>query len=81
MPTDSTNDEKSRPRWLLPALAATGLLIVTAVGAYLLYGRELFQQLLLAIAVVVAWLGAQVGISIGSDPGRPWASREIVEEM
>jgi len=70
MPTDFTNDEKSRPRWLVPILVATSLLIVMAVGAYLLYGRALVQRPFLAIALVVAWLGALVGISIGSDPGR-----------
>lgn len=70
MPTDSTNDEKSRPRWLVPIVVATSLLIVMAVGAYLLYGRVLVQRPFFAIALVVAWLGALVGISIGSDPGR-----------
>jgi uncharacterized membrane protein len=40
-----------------------------AVGAYVLYGRELLQRPFLAIAVVIAWLGALAGISIGSDPG------------
>ncbi len=46
------------------------ILIIMAVGAYFLYGRELFQRPFLAIAVVIAWLGALVGISIGGDTGR-----------
>lgn len=69
MPTESSGNERSRPRWLVPILVCAGLLIVMAVGAHLLYGRELFQRPFLVVAVVVAWLGALVGISIGSDPG------------
>jgi small-conductance mechanosensitive channel len=61
---------QGRPRWLVPALVATSLLIVLAVGAYLVFGRELFQRPVLAIAVVAAWLGALVGIGIGSETGR-----------
>jgi hypothetical protein len=40
-----------------------------AVGAYFLLGRELFQRPFLIVAVVVAWLGALVGITIGGDTG------------
>ena len=70
MSTESKGSEQGKPRWLVLALVATSLLIVLAVGAYLVFGRELFQRPFLAIAVVIAWLGALVGISIGSDPGR-----------
>jgi len=70
MSTDSTNDEKSRPRWLVPILVASSLLIVMAVGAYLLFGRELFQRPFLAIALVIAWLGALVGVNISGDSDR-----------
>jgi hypothetical protein len=71
MSTQSQGSEQGRPRWLVPALLATSLLIALAVGAYFVFGRELFQRPILAIAVVVAWLGALVGITIGSEPGRP----------
>jgi type IV secretory pathway VirB2 component (pilin) len=50
-------------------LIAASVLIIVAVGAYLLFGRELFQRPFLIAAVVIAWLGALVGISIGSEPG------------
>jgi uncharacterized membrane protein len=69
MSAENHRSEKSRPRWLVPALVATSILIIMAVGAYVLYGRELLQRPFLALAVVIAWLGALVGISIGSDPG------------
>jgi hypothetical protein len=69
MSTGSKGVEQGKPRWLVPALVATSLLISLAIGAYLVFGRELFQRPLLAIAVVSAWLGALVGITIGSDPG------------
>jgi small-conductance mechanosensitive channel len=70
MPTESGGNEKGSLRWLVLILAAISILIVMAVGAYLFHGRELFQRPFLAIALVIAWLGALVGISIGSDPGR-----------
>lgn len=58
-----------RSRWLIALLMATGLLVIVAVGAYFLFGRELFQRPFLVVAVLVAWLGALVGISIPSDAG------------
>lgn len=69
MSTESKGSKQGKPRWLVPALVATSLLIVLPIGAYYVFGRELFQRPFLAIAVVVAWLGALGGISIGSDPG------------
>lgn len=71
MSTENNGSENSGPRWLVPVLVAATVLIVMALGAYLLYGRELFQRPFLAIAVVIAWLGVLVGISIGSETGRP----------
>jgi small-conductance mechanosensitive channel len=70
MPIENKGHEESRPRWLVPVLVAGTILIIMAVGAYFLYGRELFQRPLLAVAVVIAWLGALVGISIGGDTGK-----------
>jgi hypothetical protein len=69
MSIENDDSRKHRPRWLVRLLMATTLLVILALGAYLLYGRELFQRPFLVIAVVVAWLGALVGIGIGSDPG------------
>jgi amino acid transporter len=57
-----------RPRWLVGLLIATTVLIIVAVGAYLMFGRELFQRPFLVVAVVSAWLGALVGVSIGHEP-------------
>jgi small-conductance mechanosensitive channel len=65
----NVENEKSRSRWLIAFLMAACLLIVMAVGAYFLLGRELFQRPFLIVAVVVAWLGALVGITIGGDTG------------
>ena len=61
--------ERHRPRWLVGLLIAASVLIIVTVGADLLFGRELFQRPFLIAAVVIAWLGALVGISIGSEPG------------
>jgi hypothetical protein len=68
-PAGHVEKKKHRPRWQVGLLLATSLLVIMAVGAYFLYGRELFQRPLLAVAVVIAWLGALVGITIGSDTG------------
>ena len=61
--------EHHQPRWLVALLIATGLLVIMVVGAYFLLGRELFQRPFLVVAVLAAWLGALVGISIASEPG------------
>jgi uncharacterized membrane protein len=66
---ENHRSEESRPTWLVPALVATSILIIMAVGAYVVLARELLQRPFLALAVAVAWLGALVGITIGSDPG------------
>ena len=68
-PDRDVEHEKHRPGWLVGLLIATVVLIIVAVAAYLLFGRELFQRPFLIAAVVIAWLGALVGISIGSEPG------------
>lgn len=60
---------EQRPRWLVGLLVATVILIIIAVGAYLMFGRELFQRPFLLAAVVIAWLGALVGVSIGNESG------------
>jgi hypothetical protein len=69
MGIENKSNQRHTPPWLVRLLIATSLLVIMALGAYLLYGRELFQRPLLAVAVVIAWLGALVGISIGSEPG------------
>ena len=60
-------NQRLRPRWLVGLLVATVVLIIVAVGAYLMFGRELFQRPFLMVAVVIAWLGALVGVSIGNE--------------
>ena len=62
-PDGDVANERQRARRLVGLLIATGLLAIMAVGAYLMYGRELFQRPFLAVAVVIAWLGALVGLS------------------
>jgi hypothetical protein len=67
-PDGELENGRQRPRWLIVLLLATSLLVIMAVGAYFWLGRELLQRPFLIVAVVVAWLGALVGITIGSDP-------------
>ena len=62
-------NEQHRPRWLVGLLIATSLLIILAVGAYFMFGRELFQRPILVVAVASAWLGALVGLSICVESG------------
>jgi hypothetical protein len=69
MATENDDSRKHRPRWLVGLLMAAALLVILALGAHVLYGRELFQRPFLAISVVIAWLGTLVGVGIGSDPG------------
>ena len=63
-PDGDVENREPRPRWLVGLLLATSLLVIMAVGAYVLYGRELFQRPFLAVAVVIAWLGAIVGLTL-----------------
>ena len=67
-PDGELESEKQRPRWLIALLLATSLLVIM-VGAYFAFGRELFQRPFLIVGVLVAWLGALVGITIGDNPG------------
>ena len=60
---------RHRPRWLVGLLVASSVLIIVAVVAYFMFGRELFLRPFLLAAVVIAWLGALVGISIGNESG------------
>ena len=69
MGIENRGNQRHIPPWLVRLLIATSLLVIMALGTYLLYGRELFQRPFLAVAVVIAWLGALVGITIGSEPG------------
>ena len=64
-----TGDALSRPRWLVGLFIATSVLIIVAVAAYVMFGRELFQRPFLVAAVVIAWLGALVAISVGNEAG------------
>ena len=65
MKPNDQDTEPRRQRWLVGLLIATTVLIVMAVGAYAFYGRALFQRPLLIIAVLIAWVGALVGLGIG----------------
>ncbi len=63
-PDGDVENEEHRPRWLVGLLIATSVLVIMAVGAYFMFGRELFQRPFLVVAVVIAWLGALVGITL-----------------
>ena len=60
---------RHRPRWLIGLFVAVSVLTIVAVAAYFVFDRELFQRPFLIVAVVIAWLGALVGISIGNESG------------
>ena len=69
-PDGDVENAELGPRWLIALLTATSLLIIVAVGSYFLLGRELFQRPFLIVVVVLAWLGALVGSTIGGDIGQ-----------
>jgi hypothetical protein len=68
-PDGDVENRKARPQWLVGLLLATSLLVIMTVGACFMFGGELFQRPFLVVTVVIAWLGALVGISMGSDHG------------
>jgi hypothetical protein len=63
-PDRDVEREGHGPRWLAGLLTATSLLVVIVVGAYFLFGTELFQRSFSAVAVVIVWPGALVGITL-----------------
>ncbi|HSR31052.1 MAG TPA: hypothetical protein VLY63_10845 [Anaerolineae bacterium] len=80
-PDGDVENEKHRPRWMIGFLIATSLLAIMAVGAYLIFGRELFQRPFLILAVVIAWYGALVGLSVGGGRGQHPPIEFLMEQI
>ena len=51
-------------------MVALSILIVMIAVLAFLYGKEVIERPILALFLLLAWLGALVGLAIPSDPGK-----------
>jgi hypothetical protein len=70
MSQEKESTKVNRPPWLADLLVAITLLVVILSVVAFLYGRAVIERLFLAVFVLVAWLGALVGLKIPGGPGK-----------
>lgn len=64
------DNKKSKPPWLVTVVVGMSILIVTLGVAAFLYGREVIERPILAFFILLAWVGALVGLNIPGGPSR-----------
>jgi len=69
MSKEKESTKGNRPPWLADVLVAITLLDVMLSVVAFLYARAVIERPLLAVFVLVAWLGALVGLNIPGGPG------------
>ena len=70
MSKEKESNKKSRPPWVANVIVAISILIVMIAIVALLYGNDIIQRPILALFVLLAWLGALVGLKVPSGSGR-----------
>jgi hypothetical protein len=70
MPQEKENDRKGRPPWLTDVVIAISVLIVMLAVVAILYGRDVIERPILALFILLAWLGALVGLKVPSSTRR-----------
>lgn len=63
------DNKKSRPPWLVTLVVGMSMLVVMLGVVAFLYGREVIERPILAFFVLLAWVGALVGLNIPGSPG------------
>jgi hypothetical protein len=69
MSDNNESSKKSRPPWLVNVVVALSILIVIIAVVAFLYGKEVIERPILGLFLLLAWLGALVGLAIPSGPG------------
>jgi hypothetical protein len=64
MPEEKDSEKKSRPPWLTNVVVAISVLLVMLAVVAILYGRDVIERPILALFVLLAWLGALVGLKV-----------------
>jgi hypothetical protein len=70
MPQEKENDRKGRPPWLTDVVIAISVLIVMLAVVAILYGRDVIERPILVLFILLAWLGALVGLKVPSSTRR-----------
>jgi hypothetical protein len=70
MPEEKEDEKKGRPPWLTDLVLAISVLIVMVAVVAILYGRDVIERPILALFVLLAWLGAFVGLKVPRSTGR-----------
>ncbi len=70
MPEEKESNKKSKPSRIAKLSVAMSILIALLGVVAFLYGREVIERPLLALFVLLAWVGALVGLDIPGGPGR-----------
>jgi hypothetical protein len=66
---EKERNNRSKPPWLVDVLVAIGILIVLLSVVAFLYGKDIIERPVLALFILLAWLGALVGIKIPDSTG------------
>lgn len=70
MVEDKEGNKKSKPPWLAKVSVAISILIVLLGVVAFLYGKEVIERPILAFFILLAWVGALVGLDIPGGPGK-----------
>ncbi len=70
MSEEKESNKKSRPPWLVKVVVAISILIVMLGVVAFLYGNEVIERPILALFILLAWVGALVGLDVPGGPGR-----------
>ena len=69
MVEEKEGNNKSKPPWLVDVLVAISILIVLLGVVAFLYGRDIIERPILALFILLAWVGALVGVKIPDSTG------------
>jgi hypothetical protein len=70
MSKEKESDKKSRPPWLTDVVVGISILILMLAVVAILYGRDVIERPILALFILLAWLGALVGLKVPSSARR-----------
>ena len=70
MSEEREGKKENRPPWVINTVVAISILIVMIGVVAFLHGKDVIERPILALFVLLAWLGALVGLKVSGSPGR-----------
>jgi len=70
LPKEKEINKSSKQPWLVNVLIAMSILIAMLGVVTFLYGNEVIERPILALFILLAWVGTLVGLKIPGGPGR-----------